>query len=405
MVEAVARHGYADTTLRDLVGLAGVSKTTFYEHFTDKQDCFLSTFDEIVAVASDQIGQAYNSPGNNRERLRVGLATFMELVATQQPAARLVIVDSLSLGTAAVEHRARAAAGFEQMLRQGLEDEGAEDSKSAELTARAIIAGIRRVVYRRLRVGQPEDLRGYVDELLDWGLGYPGTGGGRWYQPEAVSIAATEDDPKQAEAEEAPGWEEPPDSARSRATLTQRERIVRAVAQVATERGYAALSIPAISNAAGVSNQTFYEHFRSKQDAFLAAFDALSKRAFQAVLAAFQGAQSGADDWPEAISAGMRGLLDYIATDRLFARLAFFELPTAGPVALDRADATTERFTAFLAPEALPAGITAPSEVVVEAIGGGMWAVMQHEIAQGRAESLLQLAPELTRIALAPLGF
>ena len=48
MVEAVARHGFADTTLRELVSLAGVSKSTFYEHFESKQDCFLATFDDIV---------------------------------------------------------------------------------------------------------------------------------------------------------------------------------------------------------------------------------------------------------------------------------------------------------------------------------------------------------------------
>ena len=40
--------GYADTTLRELVALAGVSKSTFYEHFESKQDCFLATFDDIV---------------------------------------------------------------------------------------------------------------------------------------------------------------------------------------------------------------------------------------------------------------------------------------------------------------------------------------------------------------------
>ena len=53
MVEAVARHGFAGTTLRELVGLAGVSKSTFYEHFESKQDCFLATFDEIIAQVSE----------------------------------------------------------------------------------------------------------------------------------------------------------------------------------------------------------------------------------------------------------------------------------------------------------------------------------------------------------------
>src|SRR5213592_2737079 len=48
MVEAVKLHGYADTTLRELLALAGVSKAAFYQHFADKQDCFLATFDTIM---------------------------------------------------------------------------------------------------------------------------------------------------------------------------------------------------------------------------------------------------------------------------------------------------------------------------------------------------------------------
>ena len=48
MVEAVARHGFGETTLRELVSLAGVSKSTFYEHFKSKQDCFLATFDDAI---------------------------------------------------------------------------------------------------------------------------------------------------------------------------------------------------------------------------------------------------------------------------------------------------------------------------------------------------------------------
>ncbi len=41
---------------------------------------------------------------------------------------------------------------------------------------------------------------------------------------------------------------------------------------------------------------------------------------------------------------------------------------------------------------------------VLEAIGSGIWSVIQHEIAHGRGEQLPELAPELTRIALAPLS-
>ncbi len=51
-----------------------------------------------------------------------------------------------------------------------------------------------------------------------------------------------------------------------------------------------------------------------------------------------------------------------------------------GTTGLDQADAATSRFTAFLQPEALPPDISPVPPMVIEAIGGGMWGAIQHEI-------------------------
>src|SRR5215207_240494 len=61
MVAAVAKHGYAETTVGELVGLAGVSKSTFYAHFSNKEECFLATFKSIVDEASSRVAMAYRS--------------------------------------------------------------------------------------------------------------------------------------------------------------------------------------------------------------------------------------------------------------------------------------------------------------------------------------------------------
>jgi AcrR family transcriptional regulator len=398
MLEAVRRHGYAATTVGELVALAGVSKSTFYEHFADKRDCFLATFDEIVRQVSERIGEAYRSPGDFRERLRAALACFMELAVADPAAASLAVVESLTLGAAGVEHRERGSEAFELMIHQSFE-QSPEPREVSEVTIRAIVAGIRGVTYRRFREGKRERLPGCVDELIDWALGYqrPDSEAVRRAM-EAAEIGSEE--PEAGGVEEL-GWEEPPDSRRSRAELSQRERIIRAAAQVATEKGYAALSIPAISATAGTSNQTFYEHFTSKQEAFLAAFGALAERVLVGTAKAFE--EEG--NRPEAIGAAVRALLEHVVSDGNFTRIAFFELTTAGPVALDYADAQVNGFTAFLRPPALPSGIGEPvGEVVLEAIGSGIWAVIQHEIAHGRLEALPELAPEITRIALAPFG-
>src|SRR5215510_16276228 len=54
----------------------------------------------------------------------------------------------------------------------------------------------------------------------------------------------------------------------------QRERILSAVAQATAELGYADMSVEEITARAGVSRRTSYEHFKNKEDAFLAAYDA-----------------------------------------------------------------------------------------------------------------------------------
>jgi AcrR family transcriptional regulator len=401
MVEVVARHGYAGTTLRELVTLAGVSKSTFYEHFESKQDCFLATFDEIVSQVGISVGDAYRSGGDFRGRLIAGLGTFMSLAEDEPAAASLVAVESLTLGAAGVAHRERASEAFEALIQQSF-DRSPSQRQVSKTIVRCIVAGIRGVAYRRLRAGKGAELPGTVEELVDWAL--------RYQEPDSEvtrrAIAAAEQ-PTQAppplswEEASGPGWDEPPDSTDSRMRLTQRERIVRAAAKVVVESGYQALSIPAISGAAGVSNQTFYENFANKRDAFLAAFEILAGEALARTGAAF----AAAGDHPEAIGAGLRALFEHIAESALFARLAFFELPTAGPVALDRADAILDGFTAFLEPGTAPSEIGRPSsQTLLEAIPSGLWAVVQHEIVHGRRQSLPELAPAATRIVLSPLS-
>ncbi len=399
LVEAVARHGYAGTTLRELVTLAGVSKSTFYEHFESKQDCFLSTFDEIVAQLSVRVGEAYRSGGDDRERLTAGLTAFMNLAVEEPGAASLTAVESLTLGAAGVAHRERASEGFEALIQQSFDHSPSTHPVSPTIV-RGIVAGIRGVSYRRLRSGKGEELPTVVEDLVDWAL--------RYQEPDSEAtlraVAAAERGPAEippaaGEDSSIPGWGEAPDSPLSRSRLSQRERIVRAAAKVVVEQGYTALSIPAISGAAGVSNQTFYEHFASKRDAFLAAFEEIASEALRRTAVAF----AAEGERPEAIGAGLRALLDYIAASALFAQLAFFELPTAGPVALDRADAMLDGFSEFLKPGSAPPQLGEPlSQSVLEAVPSGIWAVIQHEIVHGRRDQLPQLAPEIVRIVLAP---
>lgn len=401
MVEAVARHGFAGTTLRELVTLAGVSKTTFYEHFESKQDCFLSTFEEIARQTRERVGEAYREPADFREKLEAGLSTFMAMAAEQPAAASLATVESLTLGVAGVEHWWSASEDFELMVQQSF-DHAPGQREVSPLTVRAIVGGIRGVTYRRLRAGAQAELPGLVGQLVDWAVLFQQPDSeivrrarGAAERPPRTPNGSGEDDEQRAP------WSEPPDSRLSRRTLSQRERIIRGAARVVVEKGYEALSIPAISGAAGVSNQTFYEYFPGKREAFIAAFEALAEEALAAGARAF----AAEDDRPEAVGAGLRGLFEHIAANEVFAQIAFFEIPTAGPAALDKADGVLNAITAFLMPGVEPGELPAElPEPILAAISTGTWAVLQHEIVHGRLAAVPELAPEIARLALQSFG-
>src|ERR1700677_3114544 len=60
IVDAVAERGYGATTIADIVALAKVSRRTFYEHFVDKEACFLQAYDAATAILLAAIGDAVN---------------------------------------------------------------------------------------------------------------------------------------------------------------------------------------------------------------------------------------------------------------------------------------------------------------------------------------------------------
>lgn len=107
-IRVVAEKGYAATTVADLTREAGISRTTFYEMFEDKEGCFLAAYDGIVDALVRRIAAAYESEEEWPQRARAGLAALLEALAEEPDVARLALVDVGSAGPAA-QRRFRAA--------------------------------------------------------------------------------------------------------------------------------------------------------------------------------------------------------------------------------------------------------------------------------------------------------
>jgi AcrR family transcriptional regulator len=257
-----------------------------------------------------------------------------------------------------------------------------------ETTVKAIVAGARGMIQHHIAAGRPGALRALVEPIRDWVLSYhtphdPGL-------PEP--LATRHRQPARLPSTKGAARALP-------STMGHRERIMRAVAALTCENGYGALRMPLITAAAGVSNQTFYEYFSNKHEAFMACYDRISRRALAAVLAGFQAAP----DWPHAIRASLDTLLSFIAAEPEFARLALFEVLAAGPEARMRAEARTETFTAMMTPgsPAMTQG-SGSRQLLGALVSGGAWGVIQHHIIHGRTRRLTELTPSLTYMVLTP---
>jgi AcrR family transcriptional regulator len=156
---AVADKGYAAATIDDIVGDAGVSKKTFYEHFNDKLDCFLAAYeaasDELLehmtAAQEDAVPRETGSDPVSREwlaRTRAGIHAYLRWLAAEPALARVFLIEIAAAGPAALELRERMRDRYADRMRE-LQ---AADSVPDEIF-HAVVAGADDLVVRRLREG------------------------------------------------------------------------------------------------------------------------------------------------------------------------------------------------------------------------------------------------------------
>jgi AcrR family transcriptional regulator len=181
----------------------------------------------------------------------------------------------------------------------------------------------------------------------------------------------------------------------------QRERLIAGLAEAVAENGYAGTTIAHITRHAAVSRRTFYEHFSSKDDCFVAAYDTVMAELRERVDEAF----NAEEEWPQAVRAGIAAMLEFLTAEPHLARLSMVEALVAGPVVVERYDAAIQGLVPYF--EAGRKGRSAKvlaglSPSTEEALIGGMVSLISRRIFADRAEELESLLPDLVEFALTP---
>jgi AcrR family transcriptional regulator len=413
LIEIAAERGYMDTSIELVVAHAGLDRPAFDRHFRGKYDCFLSAWQEMNEECMQSVMRAYDSQQYWPDRLR---AVAVEVVGSlcDDPSRAGFAVEVLAAGDAA-----RARRDMTMRVIASLIDAGRKEMDDPEsvphTTAEALAGSAYGQVYAKVVRGDTDELPKLIPQLmsaavmpylgveaaleeLDRGSKMPD----RYRRPVAANPADT---PVEN------GEEYPPELARlppGRHGLprefvahNQRERLIAGLAEAIAENGYAGTTIAHITRHAAVSRRTFYEHFASKDECFVAAYDTVMAELRERVGQAFEEA----DDWPHAVKAGIGAMLRFLAAEPNLARLCMVEALVAGPVVVERYDSAIQSFVPYFqsgregrSPEVL-ARLSATTE---EALVGGMMSLISRRIIAGKTDELESLLPDLVEFTLTP---
>lgn len=167
LVQTVAEVGYPQLSITRIVSRAGVSRRTFYEHFSDQEDAFLAAFDEAVAQIGAAAGEAYAEEGAWHERLRAGLEVVLSTFDEEPALARVCVMEAQRAGPRMLERRAQVLDRLARIVDEGRRGgRGLRGSGPPPLTAHSLVAGALSVVHDRLLAPTPQRLTKLVGPLM-----------------------------------------------------------------------------------------------------------------------------------------------------------------------------------------------------------------------------------------------
>jgi AcrR family transcriptional regulator len=179
----------------------------------------------------------------------------------------------------------------------------------------------------------------------------------------------------------------------------QRDRLIAGVATAIAEHGYGNVTVEHVIGAAGVSRSTFYENFENKDEAVLVAHEAIFERFLGIVFRAC----NAAPEWPSKVKSVICAALDYAASEPAQAGLLTLDALSANVEMTQQVLASTEHLAALLSRgRAMSKEGGDLPELTEKSVIGALTAIVSSRIANGEAEQLPELAPQLVELALTP---
>jgi len=396
MLLAAVRRGYGGANVAQVIAHAGVSRPTFYEYFADRDDCFLAVHRDISEQLMGHVEEAVSAAPPERA-VQAGVRMLFIRAQARPDRARFLVNETLAGGNRALDQRDRLIDRIEQVIERA-RARASPHTPTPDLPTQALLGGICGLLAPRLRRNE-YDLTDLADEICAWIDSYlRPTGEHRW---RALDPGPAMPTPRHlSELSLGP----PPALPRGRPSLSsaeiaahQRERIVYATGEMASEKGYASTTIADITAAAGVDRRVFYVHFRDKQEAFLAAHEL----GFQQTMAVSARAYFSCEDWPERIWEGLHAGAHFNATHPVVAHIGYVEAHAVGSPAIQRLDDSRAAFNIF-AQEGVRYTSEPPPAATLDALSATIFEIGYRHARRREVHLLPRLTGHAAYLVLAP---
>lgn len=162
MAYVVAERGYVKTSVAAVLKRAGVGRETFYELFSDKEDCFLAAYDSVVELMLSVSSQALDEDGDPLERWSRSLADYLSTLGAHPEVARTFLIEVYAAGPRAIGKRGELQQRFVDLVAENFRARDEDDRFACE----ALVAATSSLVTTRVGAGAAETLPALHEPLV-----------------------------------------------------------------------------------------------------------------------------------------------------------------------------------------------------------------------------------------------
>lgn len=178
VIAMVGTKGYGSTTIGDISRRARVSRDTFYEQFTNKEECFLAAYDAITRELLAEIVAVGTSQASYVDAVRDGVRAYLRFWSERPDAARACTLEVMAAGEKALAQRERTLGSFARLFRTIAERAATEQPglpTVPDIVPRASILAVLDLATEYVRQGRTSSLPEIENEIVYlWLLGLAG---------------------------------------------------------------------------------------------------------------------------------------------------------------------------------------------------------------------------------------